>query len=92
MADILALLLLHNEQIVEQSATKSTGNRPAVQAALNFLNRLSEARKPKPLKPPPVLLLVTESHANTARYDYLRGLRRDHDTLIPEAVWYDRNH
>jgi len=42
---------------------------------LNCLSRRALPPKPQPLKPPPLLRLVTEPMANTARYDNLRRVR-----------------
>jgi hypothetical protein len=73
MADILALGLLHDEQLVEQAVTTAlAAGQPSKQLVLNCLNRLSDAPRPEPLKPPLALQLVTEPLANTARYDHLR--------------------
>ena len=73
MADILALVLLHDEQRVEQAVTEALeAGMPSKQHVLNCLSRLDEAPKPKPLSPPPALQLITEPEANTDRYDRLR--------------------
>lgn len=73
MADILALVLLHNEQLVEQAVTAALAmEQPSKQHVLNCLSRLSDVPVPKPLSPPPALRLVTEPAANTERYDSLR--------------------
>lgn len=73
MVDILALVLLHDEKLVEQAIeTALAADLPTKQHVLNCLNRLSDAPRPQPLKPPPALRLVTEPIANTARYDHLR--------------------
>ena len=78
MADILALVLLHDEQLVEQAVTTAlTVGQPSKQHVLNCLNRLSDAPRPEPLKPPLALKLVTEPQANTARYDHLRKRRHE---------------
>jgi hypothetical protein len=73
MADILALVLLHDEQQVERAVAKALeSGEPSKQHVLNCLSRLAEPSRPQPLKPPPALKLVTEPEANTARYDQLR--------------------
>lgn len=79
MADILALVLLHDEQLVEQAVAASLAvGQPSQQHVLNCLNRLSDRPTPEPLKPPPALTLMTEPVANTARYDHLRGRHHEH--------------
>lgn len=73
MVDILALVLLHDERLVEQAVAKALeSGEPSKQHVLNCLSRLAEPTKPKRLKPPAALKLVTEPQANTARYDNLR--------------------
>lgn len=78
MVDILALVLLHDEQLVEQAVTKALeSGEPSKQHVLNCLSRLAEPGLPKRLTPPPALKLVTEPQANTARYDKLRRARHE---------------
>ena len=78
MADILALVLLHDEQLVEQAISKALElGEPSKEHVLNCLSRLEEQPRPQPLKPPPALKLVTEPQANTARYDRLRKIRNE---------------
>jgi len=73
MVDILALVLLHDEQQVEQAVARALeSGEPSKQHVLNCLSRLAEPNRPQPLQPPPALKLVTEPEANTARYDQLR--------------------
>ncbi|MGS2724945.1 IS21 family transposase, partial [Porticoccus sp. GXU_MW_L64] len=73
MADILALVLLHDEQLVEQAvALALESERPSKQHVLNCLGRLNDQPKPDPLSTPPALKLVTEPLADTQRYDRLR--------------------
>jgi transposase len=73
MVDVLALVLLHDEQLVEQAVTAALAvEQPSKQHVLNCLSRLSDAPKPKPSLPPPALRLVTEPVADTRRYDRLR--------------------
>jgi hypothetical protein len=74
MADILALVLHHDEQLVEQAV------REAIQTGviskthiLNRLSRLLDTPRPATLTPPPALTLREEPLANTERYDALRG-------------------
>ncbi len=73
MVDVLALVLLHDERLVEQAITEALKvEQPSKQHVLNCLGRLSDTPVPKPLAPPPALKLVTEPVANTNRYDQLR--------------------
>ena len=73
MVDILALVLLHDETLVEQAVEAALSiERPSRQHVINCLSRLQDQPLPEPLKPPPALKLVTEPLANTARYDGLR--------------------
>lgn len=73
MANVLALVLLHDESLIEQAIIEALKvERPSKQHVLNCLSRLSDAPQPKPSLPPPALKLVTEPIANTHRYDRLR--------------------
>jgi transposase len=73
MVDILALVLLHDEQQVERAVVNALElGEPSKQHVLNCLSRLAEPGRPLPLNPPTALKLVTEPEANTARYDQLR--------------------
>jgi transposase len=73
MVDILALVLLHDEQLVERAVAEALKiERPSKQHVLNCLGRLADVPKPEPLTPPPPLRLVTEPVADTERYDRLR--------------------
>lgn len=77
MVDILALVLLHDERLVEQAvAAALTIEQPSKQHVLNCLSRLGEGPKPKPSVTPPALKLVTEPVADTDRYDRLRRVKR----------------
>ncbi|MBO6753421.1 MAG: hypothetical protein JJ903_10135 [Spongiibacter sp.] len=79
MADILALVLLHDEALVEQAITKALElGESSKEHVLNCLSRLEQPPRPQPLKPPPALKLVTEPLANTARYDNLRRTYHEH--------------
>ena len=73
MADILALVLLHDETLVEEAVVAAlvTGE-PSKQHVLNCLSRLNDSPKPEPLDPPAALKLLIEPLANTTRYDDLR--------------------
>jgi transposase len=73
MVDVLALVLLHDEQLVERAVTEALkSERPSKQHVLNCLGRLHDTPKPDLLTPPRHLRLVTEPQANTKRYDRLR--------------------
>lgn len=76
MVDILALVLLHDEQLVEQAVTLALqADQASKQHVLNCLNRLQDIPRPEPLTPPSALQLVREPCANTARYDELREVK-----------------
>ncbi len=73
MVDILALVLHHDEQLIERAIeTALESGAVSKQHVLNCLNRLLDLPRPLPLKTPPALQLVEESKANTSRYDNLR--------------------
>jgi len=79
MADVLALVLLHDEKLVEQAVEAALhSGMPSKQHVMNCLSRLSETSTPLLLDPPPALTLVTEPIANTQRYDILRGGQHAH--------------
>ena len=79
MADILALVLLHDELLVEKAVEAALESGTASkQYVLNYLSRLTESPKPQSLTPPAALTLVTEPLADTARYDSLRGDHNAH--------------
>jgi len=74
MVDILALILLHDEQQVELAIGEALEiGQPSKQHVLNCLNRLQSKTQPPAIHTPPALALVNEPMANTARYDSLRG-------------------
>jgi hypothetical protein len=78
MVEILALVLLHDEQLVEQAVTKALEiSEPSKQHVLNCLSRLQEPERPQRLQAPAKLKLVTEPVADIARYDALRGSRHE---------------
>ena len=78
MVDILALVLLHDEHLVEQAVARALeSGEPSKQHVLNCLSRLEEPERPLRLQPPPALKLVTEPQANTARYDRLRRVHHE---------------
>jgi hypothetical protein len=73
MADVLALVLLHDESLVEQAVNEALRiDRPSKQHVINCLSRITESPRPEPSLTPPALKLVTEPVADTQRYDRLR--------------------
>jgi hypothetical protein len=73
MVDVLALVLLHDERLVERAVAAALEvEQPSKQHVLNCLSRLTDVPRPKPSLPPPALRLVTERVADTQRYDRLR--------------------
>lgn len=73
MVDVLALVLQHDEQKVEQAVKEALASgKVSKQHIINCLSRLLDAPMPSPLKTPPALKLVEEPQANTGRYDHLR--------------------
>ena len=75
MVDILALVLHHDERLVEQAVAEAIDSGVIAKThILNRLSRLLDTPRPKALQPPPSLALCDEPIANTERYDDLRGL------------------
>ena len=73
MVDILALVLHHDERLVEQAISAALASGPvSKQHVINCLNRLLDQPPPKRLEPPSELKLVEEPKADTGRYDNLR--------------------
>lgn len=73
MVDVLALVLLHDEALVERAVEEALKiDRPSKQHVINCLSRITEKPKPQPTQPPAALKLVTEPTADTHRYDRLR--------------------
>ena len=73
MADILSLVLHHDEQLVEQAVREALHNGvPTKTHVLNRLGRLLDTPRPAPLRTPPALVINDEAIANTERYDHLR--------------------
>ena len=76
MADILALVLHHDEQLVEQAVSEAIETGVISKThILNRLSRLLDTPLPAAFIPPPALTLREEPVANTERYDALRGAR-----------------
>ena len=74
MADILALVLHHDEKLVEQVVSEAIESGVISKThMLNRLSRLLDIPPPAALEPPPSLRLSAERIANTERYDDLRG-------------------
>jgi transposase len=73
MVDILALVLLHDEQDVLTAVELAleTG-APSKQIVINILSRLLEGSPLAPINVPPALMLRIEPLANVTRYDNLR--------------------
>ena len=73
MADILALVLHHDERLVEQAVREAIASGIVSKThILNRLSRLLDTPPPAALEPPPALNLQDEPVANTERYDNLR--------------------
>lgn len=71
--DVLALLLHHDERLVEQAInTALASGVVSKQHVINCLNRLLNKPQPERIKPPLELKLVEEPKADTGRYDNLR--------------------
>ncbi len=76
MVDILALVLHHDEDKVEQAVCMALqSGEISKQHVINCLSRLLEPPRPALLKPPAALRLVEEPRADSTRYDKLRGKR-----------------
>ena len=74
MVEVLALVLHHDEQLVEEAVSLSLEcGMPSKQHVVNCLSRLVAQQPPEPLSTPPQLQLAEEPIANTQRYDALRG-------------------
>ena len=74
MADILALVLHHDEKLVEQAVAEAVASNVISKTHIvNRLSRLLDTPPPAALTPPPALTLREEPIANTERYDNLRG-------------------
>ena len=79
MADVLALVLHHDEQDVERAIIQALKHGHTSKAhVVNCLHRLVAPETPKPLSTPPNMALQVEPEANTHRYDQLRGQHHAH--------------
>jgi hypothetical protein len=80
MVEILALVLLHDEQAVLTAVELALEmGAPSKQTILNILSRLLEASPPQPLQGPLAIHLSLEPRANVDRYDDLRApLRKEY--------------
>ncbi len=77
MVEVLALVLQHDEDKVEQAVSEALlSGSVSKQHVINCLNRLLDVVQPAPVKTPPALQLVKEPLADTKRYDQLR--RKSH--------------
>ena len=73
MADILSLVLHHDEQLVEQAVSEALHSGvPTKTHVLNRLGRLLDTPRPASLQTPPALIINDEPVANNERYDHLR--------------------
>ena len=78
MVEILALVLLHDEQLVERAVCQALEiGGTSKQHVLNCLSRLQEPERPQRMQAPAKLKLVTEPVADIARYDALRRPRHE---------------
>ena len=78
MVEILALVLLHDEQAVLTAVELALeAGAPSKQTVLNFLSRLLDGAPVPPLQAPQAFALRVEPEANVSRYDRLRD-REDH--------------
>ena len=75
MADILALVLHHDEKLVEKAVREAIESDVVSKThIINRLSRLLDAPPPAALEPPPALTLREDPVANTERHDNLRGI------------------
>lgn len=79
MVDVLALVIHHDEHLVEQAVTQALRcEHPSKQHVVNCLSRLMQPKQPEPQPTPSALALREEPIANTQRYDALREARHAH--------------
>lgn len=79
MVEILALVLLHDEQAVLAAVELAMEmGAPSKQTVLNILSRLLDQHPPQPINPPQAFTLTIEPLANVNRYDGLRAKEYHH--------------
>jgi transposase len=79
MVEILALVLLHDEQDVLAAVELAPEmGAPSKQTVLNILSRLLEVTPPEPIQTPQAFTLTIEPLANVNRYDGLRAQEVHH--------------
>ncbi|CAE6867812.1 hypothetical protein R75461_08392 [Paraburkholderia nemoris] len=79
MVEILALVLLHDEQMVLTAVELAfEAGAPNKQTVLNILSRLLDSPPVPPLQTPQAFALTVEPQANVGRYDRLRNREDDH--------------
>jgi hypothetical protein len=79
MVEILALVLLHDEQMVLAAVELAfDAGAPNKQTVLNILSRLLDSPPVPPLQTPQAFALTVEPQANVSRYDRLRGREDNH--------------
>jgi hypothetical protein len=79
MVEILALVLLHDEQAVLTAVELALeAGAPSKQTILNILSRLLEGEPVAPITSPQALALHVEPQANVGRYDRLRNREVHH--------------
>ena len=79
MVEILALVLLHDEQAVLAAVELALeAGVPSKQTVLNILSRLLDSAPVPPLQTPQAFALEVEPQANVDRYDSLRGREDNH--------------
>ena len=79
MVEILALVLLHDEQAVLTAVELALeAGAPSKQTILNILSRLLEGEPVAPITTPQALALQVEPQANVGRYDSLRDREVHH--------------
>lgn len=79
MVEVLALVLLHDEQMVLQAVELALASgAPSKQVVLNILSRLLDGTPIAPVDVPQALALTVEPEANVIRYDSLRTQGESH--------------